>query len=288
MIGSIFKTANSEILRPNNLNIENKICEKQRFQHHFMLGMRLDYTSSDQFIDEFIHSAQHGISAYCCVPDVYQCVICHDNEEHRAIVNGADYVVSDSVILQNARAMRYGVPVKKTLLGSRLMQELCREAAANNIPVALIGGRDEGTLARIKLALSEDFPDLDIAYAYSPPFRPLTPVEEETILHMLSATDARLVFFGIGCPKQEQWMARYKGRINASMIGVGAAFDTIGGLVSASPEYVHRFGLEWLFRLVREPRRLYRRYLVTAPRFVLLIIADWMRSRVRGENRPQR
>ena len=98
------------------------------------------------------------------------------------------------------------------------------------------------------------------------------------MLRGLTASGARLVFVGIGCPKQEQWMARYTGRVSAALIGVGAAFDTIGGVVKSSPTFVHRMGLEWLFRLMREPRRLYRRYLGTAPRFVLLLLADAARS----------
>jgi N-acetylglucosaminyldiphosphoundecaprenol N-acetyl-beta-D-mannosaminyltransferase len=126
--------------------------------------------------------------------------------------------------------------------------------------------------------LAEEFPALRIVYGYSPPFRELTLSEEENMLRELTDSGARLVFFGIGCPKQEQWMGRYKGRIDAAMIAVGAAFDTIGGLVQPSPAFIHRVGLEWLFRFVREPRRLYRRYLVSAPRFVWLMFTDWTRS----------
>ena len=260
------------------MNVENRVEKKPRFEHHFMLGMRLDYVTIDQFIDEFARDAQLGVSAYCCVPDVYQCMVCHDRESHRNIVNRADYVVSDSVVLQTARALRYGVPPIRTMLGSELMLALCREAEIRNIPVALIGGRDDSVLARIKSALAEDFPALRIAYGYSPPFRELRPAEEEKMLRELVDSGARLVFIGIGCPKQEQWMGRYAGRIHAAMIAVGAAFDTIGGLVRPSPAFIHRIGLEWLFRLVREPRRLYQRYFVLAPRFVWLIFTDWTRS----------
>ncbi len=246
-----------------------------------MLGMRLDYVSIDTFKDKFIQSAQAGNSAYCCIPDVYQCMTCYDNKSHRDIVNGADYVISDSVILQNARALRHGVPAINTILGSKLMLVLCKEAEILCIPIALLGGRDDEALTLINAELVKKFPALQIVYKFAPPFRELMPAEEEKMLREISKSGATLVFIGIGCPKQEQWMARYKGRINASMIGVGAAFDTIGGLVQSSPDYIHRFGLEWLFRLVREPRRLYRRYLISAPRFVWLIFADWMRSAIR-------
>lgn len=250
-----------------------------RFDHHFMLGMRLDYLSIDRFVEDFTAAAKRGSSTYCCVPDVHQCMKCHDESSHRDIVNGADYVVSDSTVLQKARALRHGVPAMATILGSEMMRTLCGEAERQGIPIALIGGRDDDVLALIKSKLKEEFPALRIAYGYSPPFRNLTEDEERTMLEGIALSGARIVFIGIGCPKQEQWMGRYKGRINAAMIGVGAAFDTISGVVRSSPAFVHRFGLEWLFRLVREPRRLFRRYLGSAPRFVLLTVVDGLRSR---------
>ncbi len=260
------------------MSAEHKAANQPRFDHHYMLGMRLDYMSVERFVNEFTTSAQRGISSYCCVPDVHQCMICHDRENHRDIVNAADYVVSDSTVLQTARALRYRVRPVRTIIGAELMRALCGEAERRQIPIALIGGRDEVALDRLKSALVEQYPALRIAFGFAPPFRPLTSNEEQAMLRGLESSGARLVFVGIGCPKQEQWMARYKGRVHAAMIGVGAAFDTVGGVVKASPSLVHRIGLEWLFRLIREPRRLYRRYLGTAPRFVLLLFADAARS----------
>lgn len=253
-------------------------------EHHYMLGMRLDYLPVEPFVKAFVDRARSGPSAYCCVPDVYQCMVCHDDERHRAIVNGATYVMSDSTILQTARALRHGVPRIRTELGTRLMLALCAEAREKGVPIALIGGRDKDVLARIERALKEQFEGLRVAYSFSPPFRPLTPDEEAAMLRELSESDARLVFIGIGCPKQEQWMNRYKDRFAGAMIGVGAAFDTIGGAVKAAPAAVHALGLEWLFRLAREPRRLWRRYCHSAPRFLWLLATDWIRSTLRGNS----
>ena len=98
------------------------------------------------------------------------------------------------------------------------------------------------------------------------------------MLDGLSCSGAKLVFVGIGCPKQERWMAQYKDRLSAALIGVGAAFDTISGRVPASPPLVHKLGLEWLFRLCREPRRLYKRYLGAAPRFLWLVFWEFMQN----------
>lgn len=252
---------------------------------HSMLGMRLDYMEVEPFVRLFVARAagagEHegeAPSIYCCVPDVHQCMLCHDDPAHRAIVNGADHVMSDSTVMQAARAWRHGVPRVETRLGLRMMLALCEEAERRGVGVGLVGGRDETALERLQAELRARFPRLDLAYAYAPPFRPLEADEEAAMLEGLARSGARLVFFGIGCPKQEQWMARYKGRIAGAMIGVGAAFDVLSGAVRPAPLWVHRAGLEWALRLAREPRRLWRRYMHAAPRFVWLLARERLRE----------
>ncbi|MEQ8824550.1 MAG: WecB/TagA/CpsF family glycosyltransferase [Filomicrobium sp.] len=251
-----------------------------RCARHYVLGMRLDHIQIDQFVRQFVDAAAEGNALYCCVPDVSQCLICYDSDEHRAIVNGADYVISDSTVLQTARALRCGVKPMKTVLGYEMTLKLCAKAEADGVPIALVGGRDDAVLDRIKAGLLERFPGLQIVYAYSPPFRELSPDEEAAMLERIRSSGAQLLFVGLGCPKQERWMGRYHPQIQAALIGVGAAFDTIGGITSPSPQIVHRLGFEWLFRLCKEPRRLYKRYLFSAPRFVYLLTADWLKSRL--------
>ena len=243
-----------------------------------MLGMRLDYLEVEPFVRAFVARSQGGGSAYACVPDVHQCMLCHDDPAHMAIVNGADFVMSDSTIMQTARALRHRVRRIGTELGTRLMLAICEAAAKQDIGVALVGGRDDAALQNIVANLGEIYPSLNVAFAWSPPFRPLEADEEQAMLDGIAASGARITFFGIGCPKQEQWMARYKGRIAGSMIGVGAAFDAIGRTVAPAPRFVHRMGLEWAYRLSREPRRLAKRYLHSAPRFVWLLARDRMRG----------
>ncbi|MBO6726248.1 MAG: WecB/TagA/CpsF family glycosyltransferase [Rhizobiaceae bacterium] len=263
------------------MNVHAAKIEAPGATHHFVLGMRLDHLPLDRFVDDFSTRAENRLSGYCCVPDAYQCVMSHDNPDHMQIVNAADFVISDSTILQKARSLRHGVPAMRTQLGSGLMRTLCREAERRALAVALIGGRDDEVLEDLKAALTRDFPSLQIAFAYSPPFRELDGEEEDEMIQQLTQSDAAIVFVGLGCPKQERWMARHHSKVSAMMIGVGAAFDTISGRVSSSPEFVHRVGLEWLFRLLREPRRLYRRYLVSAPRFIWLLSLDWAASKLK-------
>jgi N-acetylglucosaminyldiphosphoundecaprenol N-acetyl-beta-D-mannosaminyltransferase len=246
-----------------------------------MLGMRLDYMPLDQFMGKFLQAAEASNSVYCCVPDVAQCMRCYDQSDHRNIVNNADFVMSDSVVLQRSRALRHGVKQLNTLLGADMMLAICKKAAEKGISVGLVGGRTEEVLRELADNLRLKFPDLQIAFSYAPSFRNLSPGEEAEMLAGLEQSGAKIVFFGLGCPKQEQWMARYRGKIMAAMIGVGAAFDTNSGAVKSSPKFVHRLGFEWLFRLVREPRRLFRRYFGTAPRFILLIVMEWVNSKTK-------
>jgi N-acetylglucosaminyldiphosphoundecaprenol N-acetyl-beta-D-mannosaminyltransferase len=129
-------------------------------------------------------------------------------------------------------------------------------------------GSSPDTLEALDQRLSVAFPSLIVGGYESPPFRPLTPQEDADAVARINASGAGLVFVGLGCPKQELWMQAHRGRINAVMLGVGAAFDFHAGTVSRAPAWMRHNGLEWLHRLASEPRRLWRRYLVTNTLFV--------------------
>jgi N-acetylglucosaminyldiphosphoundecaprenol N-acetyl-beta-D-mannosaminyltransferase len=251
----------------------------RQIQSHSMLGMRLDYMSWRDGVTQVIDLAASGISAYCCVPDASQCVLCYDDPSHMAIVNGADLVLTDSMILQKMMAFVHSIKAPLTVKGADLMAGLCEAAAERDMPIALIGGRDDKVLGDLKSALEGRFPTLRIGYAFSPPFRQLSETEDDEMVRALSDSGARLIFVGLGCPKQERWMAQHKGSVNAMMIGVGAAFDFISGAVKPSPAWVHKNGLEWLYRLTREPKRLWRRYLLTCPRLLWLLLLTRFRER---------
>src|SRR5690606_7268495 len=133
--------------------------------------------------------------------------------------------------------------------------------------VAFYGGTPEA-LAGLQTELTSRYPGLDIRFAYSPPFRPLTPEEDEAVVADIIASGARILFVGLGCPKQERWMAAHKERLPLVQLGVGAAFDFHAGRIKQAPSWLQDLGLEWLFRLAVEPRRLWKRYLYNNPRFI--------------------
>ena len=130
-------------------------------------------------------------------------------------------------------------------------------------------GSTHATLARLRRQLTHHFPDLKIAGTHSPPFRPLSTREDAAETAMINLSGAHVVLVGLGCPKQEKWMAAHRGRINAVMIGLGAAFDYHAGVVRRAPPWCQRNGLEWLYRLISEPRRLLKRYAVTNTLFII-------------------
>lgn len=170
--------------------------------------------------------------------------------------------------------------------GPDLMAAYCARATRAGTRAYLYGGRDEAALERLRERLQARFPGLAIAGSFAPPYRPLTAAEEERVIADIDGSGAQVVWVGIGQPKQEIWMARMRGRLDAPiLVGVGAAFDFHAGLVRQAPPWVGRAGLEWAFRLAHEPRRLWRRYARYNPRFVAAFARQYARERRAGATR---
>ncbi len=164
--------------------------------------------------------------------------------------------------------------------GPDLMERFCAHAATTGTPIYLYGGRSEEALDMLKARLRERFPGLRITGGWSPPFRPLTAEEQERVVAEIDASAAKVVWVGTGQPKQELWMSEMRPRLAAPLLmGVGAAFDFHAGIISQAPAWMQRNGLEWLYRLSREPRRLWRRYASQNPRFVVGFGRQWIRER---------
>jgi N-acetylglucosaminyldiphosphoundecaprenol N-acetyl-beta-D-mannosaminyltransferase len=171
------------------------------------------------------------------------------------------------------------------IYGPDLMKHWCERAARNGTPAYLYGGKDDAARALLERRLLERFPGLRIVGGCSPPFRPvgvppLTPAEREQVIEDINASGAQVVWVGTGQPRQELWMAEMRPLLRAPvLVGVGAAFDFHAGLVAQAPAWMGRSGFEWLYRLWREPRRLWRRYLLGNPRFVAAFACQYLRYR---------
>jgi N-acetylglucosaminyldiphosphoundecaprenol N-acetyl-beta-D-mannosaminyltransferase len=202
-----------------------------------------------------------------------------EDPETMAAVLGATLAVPDGQPLVWAlHALGHGRATR--VYGPDLMAGFCARAASAGTPMYLYGGRTPEALALLEGRLGERFPGLLIAGGFSPPFRELSEQEREGVIADIDASGAAVVWVGIGQPKQERWMAQMRPRLAAPLlVGVGAAFDFHAGLVSQAPGWMQRNGLEWVYRLSREPRRLWPRYVRYNPRFIAAFAAQYMRNR---------
>jgi N-acetylglucosaminyldiphosphoundecaprenol N-acetyl-beta-D-mannosaminyltransferase len=233
-----------------------------------VLGVPLalvDYERTLDWIDAAVATRRRG---YICVAAVHTVMATREDAELRAAVLGSDLTVPDGQPLVWAlKALGHGLDDR--VYGPELMQRACERAAGSGTRFFLYGGRSSEALAQLTENLRASHPGLSIAGGYSPPFRELTADEEDALAADINASGADVVWVGIGVPKQEKWMARMRDRLDAPvLIGVGAAFDFHAGLVPQAPAAMQRLGLEWLYRLWQEPRRLWRRYARYNPRFL--------------------
>jgi N-acetylglucosaminyldiphosphoundecaprenol N-acetyl-beta-D-mannosaminyltransferase len=207
-------------------------------------------------------------------------VMCAEEDaEVRAAVLGATLAVPDGQPLVWA-LHALGHEAATRVYGPDLMAHFCARAATAGTPMYLYGGRSPEALALLETRLRERFPGLRLVGGFSPPFRELTGEEEERAVEAIEASGAEVVWVGTGQPKQEKWMLRMRPRLSAPLlVGVGAAFDFHAGLIPQAPPWMQRNGLEWTYRLSREPRRLWRRYARRNPRFVAGFLRQYLRHR---------
>ncbi len=239
----------------------------------------IDYERTLEWIDAAVAARHRG---YICVAATHTVMATREDPELRTAVLGADFTVPDGQPLVWAlNALGHALPDR--VYGPELMERACARAAASGQRFYLYGGRNQGALAQLARNLRLRFPGLQIVGGHCPPFRPLTDAESMHVAAEIDRSGADVVWVGIGVPKQEKWMAAMRDRLEAPvLVGVGAAFDFHAGLVPQAPDRLQRYGLEWLFRLVQEPRRLWRRYLRYNPRFVLGFARQYGRHKLRG------
>jgi N-acetylglucosaminyldiphosphoundecaprenol N-acetyl-beta-D-mannosaminyltransferase len=249
---------------------------KQPLESRYILGVRVDVTDYNDAVGRILDWAHENRSAYVCCASVNNIMEAHDSPEFRRVMTDADLVTSDGMpLVWLLRAL--GVAHASRVYGPDLMPRVLESAANARIPVAFYGG-SETVLRKIVQRAALQFPDLDVVYAESPPFRPPTPEEDHQTVAGIRGSGARIVFVGLNTPKQDRWMRAHRGTIPAVMLGVGAAFDFFALAKPQAPKWMQSRGLEWLFRLATEPRRLWKRYLRHNPRFAFLALAELLRS----------
>jgi N-acetylglucosaminyldiphosphoundecaprenol N-acetyl-beta-D-mannosaminyltransferase len=226
----------------------------------------IDYEETLRTIDAMVAERRPG---YICACNVHTVMASHEDGELRAALASpyALNVPDGQPLVWAINAL--GHPLTDRVYGPELMARACARAAQNNHRLYLYGGRDSDALVQLGANLRRRFPGVNIVGGYAPPFRPLSAEERAAVVEEINEAEPDVVWVGIGVPKQEKWMAAMRADLEAPvLVGVGAAFDFHAGLVPQAPPWLQRRGLEWAYRLVHEPRRLWRRYLRYNPRFV--------------------
>jgi N-acetylglucosaminyldiphosphoundecaprenol N-acetyl-beta-D-mannosaminyltransferase len=232
-----------------------------------VINMEVDIINLKKALDNVFLLTKTNQGAYICVSNVHMCIEVLSCNNFQQVVNNANLVIPDGKPLSWAQKA-LGHTAAEQVRGQDIMNELCASSSNKTLNIGLYGGSSATLLNVVKRKLRASYPDINITYAYSPPFRPLTAAEDANVISEINLSKVDVLFVGIGCPKQECWMAEHKDSINCVMLGVGAAYDFIAGSKKNAPFWVQQIGMEWFFRLCSEPKRLWRRYLTTNPRFI--------------------
>ncbi len=216
-----------------------------------------------KFTDKYINELSGD---YMCVSNVHTTTTAFEDKEYRAIQNGGIMAIPDGGPLSTVGRKRGYEKMARTT-GPSYMEEIFKISVGKGYRHYFYGSTEE-TLEKLYHALTEQYPGIQIAGMYSPPFRPMTEDEDTAIVERINEVNADFVWVGLGAPKQELWMAAHQGRVAGFMVGVGAGFDYFAGNISRAPEWMQKRNLEWLYRLIQDPKRLFKRYLVTNTKFI--------------------
>jgi N-acetylglucosaminyldiphosphoundecaprenol N-acetyl-beta-D-mannosaminyltransferase len=241
-----------------------------------VIGFPVTVLPFDAQVAQVIKWAKGGLSKVVCVANVHMLVEACNDRSLATILNRADMVTPDGMplvwMVQQLRKIE-----QDRVAGMDLMMSVCQSASEQGLSVYFLGS-ERSVLEHMRVRLERDFPRLKIAGMEPLPMLSVPIVVDQDVVEQVNCSGASIVFVALGCPKQEKWMAAYHNRINAVMLGVGGVFPVYAGLQQRAPEFIRSAGLEWLYRLVQEPRRLWKRYSKTIPPFVWLAFKQLMRA----------
>ncbi len=236
-----------------------------------VLSLDLYSGSLAAVIDRIKNNISQKKHAYVCAANVHMSVLAKEDESFRRVVNNAELVVPDGRPL--FWMLRFlGDRNSSQIRGGDLFNALCELANNSDIRLGFYGGANEDVLTKLLSNLTRLYPKANLVFFYSPPFGEIDQAELGVVCENIRESAVDVLFVGIGCPKQERWMAENSPKIKCTMIGVGAVFDFVAGTKNQAPKVLQTIGLEWLFRLCSEPRRLWRRNLVGNTKFIFYIL----------------
>lgn len=248
------------------------------FPRYRVLTTDISVGSFADHINAFAELGAARRSAYVCCVNAHMTVEARDPVFER-VVRDADFATADGMPVLNALKRIHRLKQER-VAGNDILPALLAKAAQTGLSVFLYGGSQQVLESMIERIVRE-FPALSIAGRHAPPFGPLEDLDLDVEAQRINASGAHIVMVSLGCPKQERWMAAMKGRVNAIMLGMGGAFLLYAGIDARAPKWMRDLSLEWLYRLLLEPRRLWRRYLITNTRFIGMLLID----RLTGKSR---
>jgi exopolysaccharide biosynthesis WecB/TagA/CpsF family protein len=236
-----------------------------------LLGVRIAAVDYDHVVEAVVAAALERRAFAVTALAVHGVTSGARDAVHRYRLNALDLAVPDGQPVRWAARWLYGIRLRDRVYGPTLMLRICQRAASEHLPVFLFGGTAD-QVAALAANLQRRFPSLRIAGAEPSQFRRLAPEEDDALIARIAASGAALTFVGLGCPRQEVWAFEARARLPMPIVAVGAAFAFHAGTLPQAPPALQDRGLEWLFRLVHEPRRLWRRYLLLNPFYLWLVL----------------
>lgn len=241
-----------------------------RHERFDLFGLQYCISRTEEAVLHVMDHLEELKGKYVCFSNVHTTVMAKDDPAYRDILNGAALLFPDGTPIARLESMR-GNPGAERVAGPDFMENMFRDTMDGRISHYFYGSSQE-TIDKLEKNLTARYPGINIKGMYSPPFRELTPEEDEEDVRRINDSGADIVWIGLGAPKQEKWMNAHKDRINAVMMGVGAGFDFHAGTIQRAPIWLRKIGLEWLYRLIKDPVRLYKRYIVTNIKFMWYLI----------------
>lgn len=229
------------------------------------------------FIDTIISLGQAHQSSYTCCVNVHMMVESRTDHQLAEALEQSDLNTPDGMPIATCIQQLNHIPQER-IAGMDLVPLLLAEAERRGASVYFFGDT-ESVLAQLVDSVQEKHPSLRIAGSYSPPFRVLSEEEENGIIDMINDAKPNIIFVALGCPKQEKWMLKHKGLIHGSMLGIGNAFRTFLGIEKRAPEWMQRFSLEWLYRFIQNPKRLWKRYFYSNSVFLFMLLSHILTSK---------
>lgn len=234
-----------------------------------ILGVNINVTNMGQTVNLIIENLEYIKGNYICVSNVHTTIMSYEDKDYRKIQNGGFMALPDGNPLSIVSKKR-GFSEAERVTGPDLMEEIFKISEEKGYTHYFYGSTQE-TLDMLKVKLNKKYPNMKIVGMFSPPFRKLTEKEDKDVIENINKIKPDFIWVGLGAPKQEIWMNEHKDKLCGLMIGVGAGFDYHAGLIKRAPYLMQQLSLEWLYRLIQNPKRLLRRYLYTNTKFLYLI-----------------